>query len=135
MHINRDIKQKIASHAEKEYPYEACGILVGRMNEAGEPEILDYVSSDNADALSLRTRHFAMDPIKLYEFEKSCEKKGLEMIGFVHSHPDAPSFLSEEDKRNMIPELLYMIVGVNTGTCKDISLWKKDKEYMKEHKI
>ena len=123
--ISDDIYQTICAHAEAEYPDEACGILFVKDEPAGD---VIYVKAENADPACKKNGHFTIDPLKLFELEEEYSKQGYSIAGFAHSHPDAPCIPSDEDKKNMIPGLLYLITGVNKGKSNCLRIWEKDTE-------
>ena len=122
--IPDEIKREILTHAEEEYPDECCGILFG----TDGPDIRSYVRMRNECVNDEKCRFFSIDPLKLYGYEKEYRVKGLEVLGFVHSHPDKKAVLSEGDERYMIPGMLYLIAGVKEGKCSEIRIWRKDQD-------
>ena len=98
----------IKEYVGRQYPAEACGILLGdgKRNTITAAKELDNILDKD------KGRHFFTDPIKLYRAEKETEKEGLNIIGFFHSHPDVSAVLSGEDEEYMIPGLLYVIIPV-----------------------
>ena len=49
---------------------------------------------------------------------------GLTLLGFYHSHPDAPAQPSGEDLRQAWPRVDYLIVSVVCGTPQEITCWR-----------
>ncbi|MCR5012431.1 MAG: M67 family metallopeptidase [Lachnospiraceae bacterium] len=125
-----DIISKAYAHAKREYPYECCGILLGKSVQGNETVITDYVPADNENLIGKRTKHFYIDPLKFYEKEKKYSEQGLDIIGIVHSHPDAEARPSSEDEKNMIPGLLYLIIEVRKGESTGHRFWQKDRTTM-----
>ena len=115
------VKQKIIQHAEACYPAECCGVLFGDAEQ--EDRIIDFVPTENQS--DRKHRHFTMDPLQLFTLEQQYWESGLLIAGFVHSHPDQPAILSEEDKRDMLPELPYLILEVRQGRATDLCCWRK----------
>lgn len=81
--MNKKIKEEIAAHAAKEYPREACGLLV-RIGD-----VLRYIACRN---IAEGKDNFIIDP-KDYA---ACARMG-EIAGVVHSHPDARPEPSQGD--------------------------------------
>lgn len=117
---------KAVFHAKERYPEECCGILAGKRSSEGECRILDYIRTENDSFSESKHGDFRIDPLKLYELEKDLEEKGLEILGFVHSHPDAPAVLSKEDIKYMIPNLLYLILEISEGEVRDFGLFEQE---------
>ena len=99
-----EIISKAYAHVKKEYPYECCGILLGKSTKGADPVITDYVPADNEDLTGNRSKHFYIDPLKFYEKEKKYSEQGLDIIGIVHSHPDAEARPSSYDPRPSVPD-------------------------------
>lgn len=97
----------IKEYVKSRYPYEACGILLGE----GET-VIKAVGLNNKLNEADSAKHFYTDPIELLKAEKEAQENGLSILGFFHSHPDAPAVLSGEDEEYMIPNLLYAVVPV-----------------------
>ena len=47
--------------------------------------------------------------------EQALESKGLEIVGYYHSHPDHPSQYSEYDREHALPNMSYLIVSIVDG--------------------
>ena len=101
--------------ANRAYPDECCGILLGKVDENAEKgyvEVLEAREATNQIQGGRKATHFAMDPLFLYQVEHEIEGSGLEVIGFFHSHPDCKAIFSEEDIKYMIPGLVYIVLSV-----------------------
>ncbi len=104
------------------YPEEGCGLLLG---QADRFLVTDFLQLENTASPDRAGKHFVLDPLKVYEAEREAEKKGLDILGFYHSHPDHEAALSEEDRRYMIPGMFYMILSIVKGRCRDIRVFEK----------
>ena len=86
---------KILQYCQKGLPNESCGLLAGNID--GEIKTISEVYLlTNVDHSK---EHFSMDPREQLQAVKDARKKGYELIGNFHSHPESPSRPSEEDKR------------------------------------
>ncbi len=135
--LPENIKNKTDIHAKREYPYECCGILLGNRLLKGNICIYDCAEAKNEVCARDAKRHYSIGPLKLYESELKYQERNLEIIGFYHSHPDAPAIPSDEDTAEMIPGLLYLITEVRNGICAARRIWRKDfgSEYADEFSI
>ena len=79
----------IRAHAAADYPHECCGFLVGRA-EGKEVCVVRTVPAANLRDDSPRNR-FEIDPGDLVKTDRSARLEGLGVVGFYHSHPDAPA--------------------------------------------
>ena len=95
--------------AKREFPYECCGLVAGRIEE-GKVLIEKIYEMTNTDQSS---EHFSMDPKEQFAAVKDMRKEGLVLLGNYHSHPYTPSRPSEEDKKLAYdPKALYGIVSL-----------------------
>ena len=76
----------IKQHVEREYPNEACGLIV----DTGK--IQKYIPCNNIS--DKPTEHFEISP----EEQLEAEKQG-EIIMIIHSHPDVPKLVPSEFDR------------------------------------
>lgn len=122
MKIHDSERRQLCEYARTAYPDECCGVVLGKREEGMISEI---VPIHNEDESASRRVHFAIDPLKLYQVERDAAKRGLEVIGFYHSHADYPAVLSQEDERFMVPGCYYVIVSVEEGQCRDVKGYRK----------
>ena len=104
------------------YPHECCGALLGNDGEAGR-EIVDLVPLANRRNDSPRNR-FEVTPEDVQMAEKKAKDLKLEVIGWYHSHPDAPARPSEFDREHAWPWYSYIIVSVQQREPRDTKSWR-----------
>jgi len=86
--------KKIVSHAMREFPNEACGVIAGK--KFGEEKLVEKVYEvKNRVKSPLR---YEMDPEEQLKVFQEIEKSFLEVLGFYHSHPHSNATPSEIDK-------------------------------------
>lgn len=93
--ISKSDYDKIVSHAKKELPNEACG-LIGGVIEDDEKIIKKVYLLTNLDHSN---EHFSLDPKEQLASIKDMRNSGLVPLGNWHSHLESPSRPSDEDKR------------------------------------
>ena len=111
----------IREHAERTYPEECCGVLIGRAGD--EPlrvELVREIANVHEDE---RRRRFLLDPRQHLAAQKEARSRGLAVIGVYHSHPDHPAQPSEHDRLHAWPNLRYLIVSVERGRAGEITAW------------
>ena len=81
---------QMKEHARKEGPDEACGILAGRENLVERVYPCKNVSKNPSSC-------YAIAPEQLIEIFNDVEDRGLEILGFYHSHPAGPASPSNVD--------------------------------------
>lgn len=105
-------------HGEETYPFECCGVLVGRFQ--GEHRVVqELVRCGNTRADRPQDRYH-IDPKELIRAQREAAAKGLEIVGFYHSHPDHPARWSQTDLAEAHwLGCSYVITSVQNGVAKD----------------
>jgi len=93
--INRDDFELLRCHSEQSYPHECCGVLVGSVKD-GQRQVHYVVRCLNTRTDSPHNR-FAIEPRELVKILREARERGLDIIGFYHSHPDHPARWSSTD--------------------------------------
>ena len=97
--------RKIVAHAREAAPAECCGLLVG-----GADEIADAIRTRNIDGDKSR---FQIDPKDHIDGRREARRRGLDVVGFYHSHPRSPAEPSETDVAEATyPDHFYLIVSL-----------------------
>lgn len=122
LRISKALESRIRNHAAATYPNECCGALLGR-----DAEHLRQVS----DILPLKNQHqdsprnrFILTPGDVREAEALAKRTGTELLGWYHSHPDAPARPSEFDRDHAWPWYSYIIVSVKAGQPDEMNSWR-----------
>ena len=139
--IPAEYLQKIRAQAEKDYPNETCGILIGP--KTGKEKITSIFSCHNVqdeyhtqDPVSFprtaRTAYF-IAPTELFRIQKEARQKDCEIRVIYHSHVDAGAYFSEEDQRIALSEgepayseVSYLVISVKEGRAKETVLYQWD---------
>ncbi len=85
----------IRQRGEAAYPNECCGVLLGRTAE-GQNIVVDAVAAENTRSDSAHNR-YQIAPQELIRIQQQARRRGLDIIGFYHSHPDHPAEWSKTD--------------------------------------
>jgi proteasome lid subunit RPN8/RPN11 len=117
-----ELVRRIESHGAETYPQECCGALLGR-EENGSREILDLLPLANHRDDSPRNR-FEVSPDDVRLAEKTAREKGLELVGWYHSHPDHPARPSDFDRDHAWPWYSYIIVSVQARQPREMTSWR-----------
>src|SRR5262245_14918716 len=115
--------EEIASHGQRDYPYECCGLLLGRFEDGGVKLTCETYSISNAREEAAKRTRFLITPEELLRGERYAAQKRLDVVGFYHSHPDHPAVPSQYDRDHAWPTFSYVIVAVQNGEPADISSW------------
>jgi proteasome lid subunit RPN8/RPN11 len=97
----------IVAHARADEPRECCGLLLGARGELAEA-----VPTRN---LALDPNRFLIDPKEHIDARREGRRRGLEVVGFYHSHPRTPASPSPTDLADAsYTDHLYVIVSLAT---------------------
>lgn len=128
--IPQTLFEKITRHLEAGYPDEACGILIGEVDDPLQPRdrhVRDVILVANAwDEVNEReSRHnrYLISPDEYVKADREASKRGLDIVGVFHSHPDHPSQPSETDRSQAWPGISYVIVSVRDGKATTAQSW------------
>lgn len=117
------ILEKIQAHGKKAYPEEGCGALIGKDEEDDRRYVKEAIPLKNRISESRHNR-YVIDARDVTSVEKKAHDQGLELVGFFHSHPNAPALPSQFDLEHSWPWYSYVIVSVLNGNPGDIESWK-----------
>jgi proteasome lid subunit RPN8/RPN11 len=118
MKIPRQLLNQIHQHLETGYPNEACGVMLGMGGV-----ITEIVSADNQRQDSARNRYL-IDPLVYMKIEREADKRGLNVLGIYHSHPDVAARPSQFDLDHAWPNFSYLIVSVCKGKAVESNSWR-----------
>jgi len=67
---------------------------------------------------------FTITPYAAFQAEKEARRRELDIVGFYHSHPDAPARPSDYDLEHATwPHYSYLIVSVAGGRPDEMTSW------------
>lgn len=135
MRIPKALLERIHSHARQTYPEECCGVLLGRVNDS-ERIVTDVLETENSEE-HLKERRFLITSEAYLHANKIARARGLEILGFYHSHPDHPARPSQYDQEHAWAWFSYLITCVENGEPKESTAWilKEDRSGFDEDKV
>jgi proteasome lid subunit RPN8/RPN11 len=115
--IPAELYETIRRHGELTYPHECCGVLLGKSGEDGNV-VEVAVEAGNTRTDSAHNR-YNIAPQELIRIQRQGRERGLDIVGFYHSHPDHPAQWSKTDfeEAHWIG-CSYVITSVEQGTAK-----------------
>ncbi|HEX9422751.1 MAG TPA: M67 family metallopeptidase, partial [Pyrinomonadaceae bacterium] len=128
IHLTTQHRNEIAVHGERDYPYECCGLLLGSFTEPGVKMIAEVYPISNAREEQAKRTRFLIRPEELMRGERSAQAKGLDVIGFYHSHPDHQAVPSQYDLEHAWPLYSYIVVSVKAGAAQDLRSWEMEAD-------
>ncbi len=117
-------EEKIAAHGEQDYPFECCGLLIGRFLDHGRKTVIETYPISNAREEAAKRNRFLIRPEELIRGEQYATMKNLDIVGFYHSHPDHPAVPSNYDLEHAWPAYSYIVVAVRSGQREDFRSWE-----------
>jgi proteasome lid subunit RPN8/RPN11 len=118
MKIPRQLLDQIHRHAEAGYPNEVCGVMLGSAGTTTE-----VVPATNTRTDSAHDRYL-IDPLAYMKIERDADKRGLQVLGIYHSHPDCPARPSQFDLDNAWPNFSYLIISLAGGKVVESRCWR-----------
>lgn len=119
--IKKNHIDQIKEHAQKDYPYECCGILLGKF-ENGEKTVTQVLEIVNEKEDENKHNRYLIPSSKILETELYAIKNGLDIVGFYHSHPDHSAISSSFDVEHALPVYSYLIVSVYDAKAIDFTI-------------
>jgi proteasome lid subunit RPN8/RPN11 len=117
--------EQINLHGERDYPYECCGLLIGRFENDGAKVVLETFPISNAREESAKRNRFLIQPEELMRGEKYAQSNNMDVVGFYHSHPESPAVPSQYDLEHAWPTYSYIIVSVIDQKAGDLFSWEQ----------
>jgi proteasome lid subunit RPN8/RPN11 len=127
LRLAKNLEQEIRDHGARDYPNECCGAMLGTDNDAAGREVRSLFPLINRRDDSPRNR-FSITPEDFRAAEKAAAERGLDLLGWYHSHPDHPARPSEFDREHAWPWYSYVIVSVDGGAPRDLTSWQMEDD-------
>jgi proteasome lid subunit RPN8/RPN11 len=115
-------------HGERDYPFECCGLMLGRFEGTGHKNVSETYAISNAREEEAKRNRFLIRPEELMRGEKYAREKGLDVVGFYHSHPDEPAIPSKYDLDHAWPTYSYIVVSIEKGQAVDLRSWEMEPD-------
>jgi proteasome lid subunit RPN8/RPN11 len=112
---------QLRRHAEEAYPEESCGILLG-IASGDTREVHEAVRCRNLHPAP--EKNYEIDLREVIRLQRESRQRGLEVVGFYHSHPDHPASPSPTDleQAHWIGHS-YVITSVQQGRALQTRSW------------
>ncbi|MGQ9888340.1 MAG: Mov34/MPN/PAD-1 family protein [Aggregatilineales bacterium] len=117
------LQRRIFEQVERAYPNEGGGFLLGATSGSAV-RIADAIPVANAFAAEEQRRRYAMTPQDWARLEDEADRRGLTLVGYYHSHPDAPAVPSAYDRDHALPNFAYLIASVRAGAAVEMRAWR-----------
>ena len=124
-------QDEIAAHGESDYPYECCGLLIGRFAGKGSKVVTETYPISNAREEAAKRNRFLIRPEELMRGEQYAAAQNLDIVGFYHSHPDDQAVPSQYDLEHAWPAYSYVVVAVRNGQKEDLRSWEMQADRLR----
>jgi proteasome lid subunit RPN8/RPN11 len=108
----------IRMHGHATYPNECCGALLGRDGTVNAVHALPNTTDEGP------RRRFLVRPSDYMDAERQASLRGVELLGFYHSHPDHPARPSQYDLDHAWPSFSYVILSVMQREPAAMTSWR-----------
>lgn len=140
-------------HAEREYPNECCGIILGDRGDPSQNEVRPCKNIQNELKEKYPDKYsrdadtgYFIDPKELITAFNDAAKRKLEVIGFYHSHPDHEAFWSEQDHRAAMwaggdepsyPGADHVVISIFHGEAKGAAVfaWNPESKHYERNDL
>ncbi len=129
--ITEELVNQINAHAEREYPHECGGMLIGIFDPANGKEVLEIMPMENAIERSKQHDRVLILPKDVMRAERYAREKQLDVVGYYHSHPDDTAIPSQFDLDHALPVWSYIIASVLEGKVADLRSWEMENDRSK----
>ena len=121
--LEKTLQARIFDALEGTFPNEGGGFLLGSMAD-GTVRIADTIQIENVFTESEQYHRYAMTPQDWMQLEDEADERGLSLVGYYHSHPNAPAIPSIYDRDHALPNFVYIITSVQEGKAVDMRAWR-----------
>ena len=110
----------MVAHAEKTFPKECCGVMLGAGGVVRRAVPLPNVYTGPQEDF------FVMDPLDLHRVDQEAQKDGQEVLGVFHSHPDCDAYFSKRDLENSCSWFSYIVLSIKNGRFDHAASYRPD---------
>jgi proteasome lid subunit RPN8/RPN11 len=104
--VAESVLETILARARAAVPEECCGVLIG-----GDAVVVEAIAAHNIS--SQPTTRFLLDPKTHFDALRRARSRGLDVVGFYHSHPRSDAAPSATDLAEATyPDHLFLIAGL-----------------------
>ncbi|MCC7358848.1 MAG: M67 family metallopeptidase [Anaerolineales bacterium] len=121
--IPADVLKLIQAHGEAAYPNEGVGLLLGLAGGSDKTAGAIYPLANSWPA-DEQFHRYQVDGAAMLQGELEAARRGLDILGFFHSHPDHPAEASSTDHLWATwPWYSYVITTIAQGRATVTRSW------------
>jgi proteasome lid subunit RPN8/RPN11 len=121
--LDKALQSRIIQQLEGNYPNEGGGFLLGRL-DGDTVHITETTGIQNIFAEEEQFHRYAMTPQDWMRLEDAADARGLALVGYYHSHPNAPAIPSIYDRDHALPNFTYLITSVREAKAAEMRAWR-----------
>ena len=125
--ITSHLLKQVHDRGESAYPDEGAGLLFGKA-EGDSRRVIAILEMTNARQKSARRSRYLITPQEMLRAEREASRRGLDVLGVFHSHPDHPNLPSEFDREWALPWFSYLITSVQDGSAVESLSWRLQED-------
>jgi proteasome lid subunit RPN8/RPN11 len=122
----------MVSHAQKTYPNECCGAMIGAIDDTGKT-VRVAVPLENAFTGEQGAR-YELRQEDLLRADSEARQRGMDLIGIFHSHPDCDAYFSKTDLENSCPWYSFVVLSIKNGKFDHANSFLPDPDQTKADK-
>lgn len=131
--VSAALLAQVRAAAEKAFPEECCGFLIGPVPDGFERGGRAVVVEEarplpNGWESAARTHRYQIDPRVFAKVESELTGTGKAIVGLYHSHPSVPAWPSPFDLERAWPCYSYWIVCVREGRAAESRSWMRSED-------
>ncbi len=116
------LRRQLETVVDASYPFESCGVMIGRTGRQ-TIAVEDVFLGRNLNTERARDR-FLLAPEDHLAADRAARQRGLEVVGFWHSHPDHPARPSGTDLETAWEDHSYLIVSTAAFGANSLRSWR-----------
>ena len=120
--ISPGLQRAIHAHGEAAYPNEGAGLLLGEAAD-GQKTLVDIMPLANEWDAGEQYHRYLITPADMLRGETEAARRGLDVIGIFHSHPDHVAEPSNMDRDWALPWFSYIITSVRQSKAEVSRAW------------
>jgi proteasome lid subunit RPN8/RPN11 len=120
--IPASVQSAIQAHGEAAYPNEGAGLLLGEAAN-GSKTVVDILPVGNEWEAGEQYHRYLITPQDVLRGESVAARRGLDVVGIFHSHPDHVAEPSTMDRDWALPWYSYIITTIQQGRAVQSRAW------------
>jgi [CysO sulfur-carrier protein]-S-L-cysteine hydrolase len=139
--ISRQVFDTMTAQAEREFPFECCGFIIGDVADEARPIRNIQNEKHAADPATFQRdarTAYLMDPKDHLAVLQEIDRRKLRLKAVYHSHPDHDAYFSATDRAKACsfdpaepdyPETAYIVMSVRGGRFANAAAFVWDGEH------